>query len=327
MSRKRARGRIYWSALGIWALIASFAVVADTSAQSGVTRSLLKKIDSLERKVEDLERQVYRGETPQSRPASAAAGGRDADRRAAGVELRITALEDQLRAITGRLEESEHRVRQLETRHERLVGAMDARLRELEHGLEGLLAGRGPAAVDAEGTVGSGDATTVVSGATAVEPRAVDQAGGGTATAGLRTAPAAPRLIVLPDGTPRQQYDYAQALLRKSKFDAAEQAFSAFMELHPDNKLAPAANYWLGDTLFLRKAYEEAARVFLEGYQRFPKGAKANDTLLKLGLSLARLDQVEEACAMYRELLTRLPKRERRLRPRAERERRDNKCG
>ena len=99
------------------------------------------------------------------------------------------------------------------------------------------------------------------------------------------------------------------------------------MELHPDNKLAPAANYWLGDTLFLRKAYEEAARVFFEGYQRFPKGAKANDTLLKLGLSLARLGQVEEACAMYRELLTRLPKRERRLRPRAERGRRDNKCG
>ena len=216
MSRKRARGRIYCSALAISALIASFAVVADVSAQSGVTRSLLKKIDRLERKVEDLERQVYRGERPLSRPAAPAAGGRDADRRAAGVELRITALEDQLRAITGRLEENEHRVRQLETRHERLVGAMDARLKVLERGLEGLLAARGPAAVDAEGTVGSGDATTVVSGATAVEPRAVDQAGGSTTTAGLRAAPAAPRPIALPDGTPRQQYDYAQAFSQRS---------------------------------------------------------------------------------------------------------------
>jgi len=49
----------------------------------------------------------------------------------------------------------------------------------------------------------------------------------------------------------------------------------------------------------VRADYQQAAQVFFEGFQADPKGAKAPDMLLKLGMSLAQLDKKKEACATY----------------------------
>ncbi len=130
----------------------------------------------------------------------------------------------------------------------------------------------------------------------------------------------------LPEGTAREQYIYAQSLIRKKSYANAEQAFRAFLDANPDNRLAPNAHYWIGETLYVRQKYEDAARVFLAGYQRYPKSSKAFDSLLKLGLTLSRLGQAGEACTTFDELLARLPENERRLRPKAELERRNARC-
>ena len=46
----------------------------------------------------------------------------------------------------------------------------------------------------------------------------------------------------------------------------------------------------------------EAATAFAEGYKRYPKGAKAPDSLLKLGMSLARANQKQNACVALAQL-------------------------
>jgi TolA-binding protein len=46
----------------------------------------------------------------------------------------------------------------------------------------------------------------------------------------------------------------------------------------------------------------EAAAAFAEGYKRYPKSAKAADGLLKLGMSLARADQKQNACVALAQL-------------------------
>ena len=314
------------SAAGVW-LRAGLAglvllIAADAAAQSGSTRALLRKIELLESKITDLERQVYRGEAPAARQRSATgSGGGSPVERAAQAELRVVALEPQLRAMTGRLEESEHRIRQLETRHERLVGAMDGRLKELERRLAAGAGAGLPPAVAQAGTV-----TTAQDGSVIVSSAGTQPLAPAAPAAGQTVASAQSNAVALPEGTPRQQYRYAQGLMRKSQFEAAEAAFQAFMATHPEHELTPLANYWLGDTLYRRKAYQDAAQVYFDGYQRFPNSAKANDTLLKLGHSLVRLGQVEEACGIYAELLSRLNKSERRLRPRTVREMLDHKC-
>ena len=76
----------------------------------------------------------------------------------------------------------------------------------------------------------------------------------------------------------------------------------------------------------MREKYEDAARVFLAGYQRYPDSSKASDSLLKLGVTLKHLGQRDEACATFEELLRRLPKKERRLRPKTVLEQRNAEC-
>jgi tol-pal system protein YbgF len=107
---------------------------------------------------------------------------------------------------------------------------------------------------------------------------------------------------VLPEGTPEDRYRFAFGLLRQARYDDAEVALRAFLKAHEGDPLAGNARYWLGETYYVRGDYQQAAVVFYEGYNTAPKGAKAADTLLKLGMSLASIDKKNEACATFDKL-------------------------
>lgn len=97
-------------------------------------------------------------------------------------------------------------------------------------------------------------------------------------------------------------YDSAFSDIRESKYEAAEGKLSRFMSMYPSHALAPNAQYWLAETYYVRGEYAQAARMFAQGYQDYPKGPKAGDSLLKLGLSLAQLGKKEDACLSYQQL-------------------------
>jgi len=71
--------------------------------------------------------------------------------------------------------------------------------------------------------------------------------------------------------------------------------------------LAGNAQYWLGESLYVRGQYRAAAGAFLKGYQTYGKSAKAPENLLKLAMSLQRLGQKDAACSSYSELATKFP--------------------
>ena len=71
----------------------------------------------------------------------------------------------------------------------------------------------------------------------------------------------------------------------------------AFIKKYPNDRLVADANYWLGETLFQRQRYREAAESFLGVSTKYEKSAKAPDSLLRLGQSLAALKEKEAACA------------------------------
>lgn len=102
--------------------------------------------------------------------------------------------------------------------------------------------------------------------------------------------------VALPPGSPREQYEYAYGLLRQRDYANAELAFRQFVERHKNDELTGNALYWLGETHYVRRQFEPAAIAFLDGYKNFPKGSKAPDNLLKLGMSLAALNRQKEAC-------------------------------
>jgi TolA-binding protein len=53
--------------------------------------------------------------------------------------------------------------------------------------------------------------------------------------------------------------------------------------------------------------YREAADSFLKSSTNYPDNAKAPESLLKLGISLKRLDETQAACSSFDELQRRYP--------------------
>ena len=107
---------------------------------------------------------------------------------------------------------------------------------------------------------------------------------------------------VLPTGSVTDRYKFAFNLTRQARYEEAEIAFKAFIKSHGEDALAGNAHYWLGETYYVRKDFMHAAQAFFEAYQKFPSGAKAPDSLLKLGMSMSNMDKSTEACTTYGKL-------------------------
>jgi tol-pal system protein YbgF len=259
----------------------------------------------------------------------------------ARLDIRLTALDQELRAATGKMEELTYQLEQINRRLDKLVGDVDYRLSVLEKARTG-------APGTAEAPVSGPPRMAAVPRAPAVEAGAPGARGPGFATppgilgtitgndlkavrppSAARPGPAQPaatETAVLPEGTPKERYTYAFGLLRQAKYDEAEAALRAFIEAHADNPLASNARFWLGDTYYVRGQFREAAKTFLQGYKADPKGAKAPDDLLKLGMSLARLEKKKDACVTFAKLKKDFPDAPDRIKKAAARERQRTGC-
>ena len=82
----------------------------------------------------------------------------------------------------------------------------------------------------------------------------------------------------------------------------AEAGFKQFITTNPKHPSASKAQYWLGETYYVQGRYKQAAQSFLAGYRTYPKGARAPESLLKLGMSLNKLGQKKQACGAYQEV-------------------------
>ncbi len=108
-------------------------------------------------------------------------------------------------------------------------------------------------------------------------------------------------------GSAREHYQFAVNLLRDGKYKESEITFRSFLRIHGGHPLAGSANYWLGEIHYVRGQYRKAAEIFLANFQANLKGRYAADSLLKLGMSLARLNKHPEACASFSKLLRDFP--------------------
>lgn len=306
---------------GLLCLLAGAALAQDQPQQGNDLRPLLDRIDRLERDMNLLQRQVYRGAGPGGAPmAPSPTDGQSA----LNYEVRISQIEDQLRSVTGQIEQINYTLDQLKHRLDTLSSDVDQRLTALEHG--GTAPAQTPPSAPPPGGPrplgGSPPANAPGPGG---QPHILGQipAGAGQSAA----AGAGAGAVNLPAGTPQQQYDAAFKLLRQANYPAAETALRAFIQRYPKDPLAGNAQYWLGETYFVRKDYTNAAAVFADGYQKYPKGGKAADNLLKLGMSLAQLGQKANACQAFARLERDFPTAPASIKERAGEEKKRLSCG
>jgi tol-pal system protein YbgF len=286
-------------------LALTFAALLILPAAAQDTQGMIDRINRLERDLNTLQAQVYRGQSGkvQSSGGSADAGVSGGGGGAYGMlDSRISSLEDQLRQTTGDLEKYQYELNQLKAKLDRVQQDDDFRFKQLEE--KGAAPASSAAAVvppvagvaepDSNGNrPGPGSPPGFLgqpkTGDRPLVPPPAADAGAGVLPAGKSAA---------------EQYDYAFGLLRNSDYDSATRAFQAFLQQHPQDPLAGNSAFWLGQIEYAQGHYDQAAPIFLDAYRKYPKSAKAAESLLKVGMSMGNLGKKAEACAALKRFQT-----------------------
>lgn len=292
-----------WTLVVVAASLASQGVLAQTNRQA---EALSDKLNRLERDLRDVQIELYSGGRVTQLGNSSAA---------ARATVRMTEFDVSIRRLTGQVEELSFRLDQIARQLETLSGDTDFRLRSLEEATGVPSLGSSNSTVQSLGTT---QPSQLPAGGTEATIAVIPQTesvvvGGQSFNTTVRTANVPQSLGTLPvtpapppESAP-EQYEAAKQRLVAGDFAGAEAAFTRFLEDHSDDELAITAQYWLGEAFYVRGAYQEAGRVFADGLAKYPNSVKGPDTLLKLGMSLSALNQIDAACATFGELDRRYP--------------------
>lgn len=283
--------------LPVFALLLAVANANPAAAQYE-NRALNDKVERLERDMQTLQQAWARGGNApviSSAPVASAPGGM-----ALRLDDRVDQLEDQIRQLTGKLEETNWKSAQVAKQVERLQADMELRFKEMQAAAAAPQAQPQPQL----SMPAPGGAPLALSGANSAEGPGM--APGPTALGTLsekdlrKLAPpaAAPQPAAVPAGPkdPQVQYDEAYAAAQRGDYAAAEKGFQDFLAKNPKHQLAGNAQYWLGDIAYARKDFKAAAAQFVDAYKNNPKHNKAPDMLFKLGSSFGQLNMKPEAC-------------------------------
>jgi tol-pal system protein YbgF len=111
-----------------------------------------------------------------------------------------------------------------------------------------------------------------------------------------------------PSASAKDEYDLAYGYVLRKDYALAETGFRTFIKKHANDRLVADAYYWIGETLYQRQRFRDAAESFLTVSTKYEKAGKAPDSLLRLGQSLAALSEKEAACATFSEISRRYPR-------------------
>lgn len=135
-----------------------------------------------------------------------------------------------------------------------------------------------------------------------------------------------PSVAAATSGNPKEAYNAAIAALQGKQFEQAEMGFRQFLQAYPRDPRVADATYWLGETYLQRQRYRESAEQFLKVSRDYAKAPKAPDSLLKLGISLNGLGAKDQACATYAKVGVDYPDASANIRQGVEREQRRARC-
>ncbi len=189
---------------------------------------------------------------------------------------RLDSLEGEFQRVTGKLEELEFRIGRIVSDGTNRIGDLEFRLVELEGG-----------------DVSTLGETSTLGGET-----------GSTTTLPVVTTPETTAEVAI-----SEQVDYERALeaFESGDYTSAVNQFQAFATNYPGGPLTSDAHFWRGEALAAQELWSKAARAFLESFSSGPEADIAPRALFRLGVSLDRIGQTNEACLTLNEVLLRYP--------------------
>lgn len=261
-----------------------------------------------------------------------------------GESVRIQQLEETIRQLNGRVEEMSFQLLQMQEQMRKTQEDNEFRFQEMEKSSGGGSSAPSVAAAPAAGSKKNDEIATIIDepgasagvnssaganpsassttapGATTLGSLEVDPSGrplGAKANPNARNSSALPGVDTGTSsqktqqtaslGTESDSYRAAYNHILSGDYKTAETEFTSYLQSYPKSARAADASFWLGEAQYSQAKYNEAAKTFLNAHQTYSTSPKAPEMLLKLGMSLAALDNRETACATLREVPKRYP--------------------
>ena len=220
--------------------------------------------------------------------------------------IQVQQLQDEVRALTGRLEDQDSELKRLSDRQRDQYLDLDQRINEL----------RGGSAPMASAPAIRNTAPPVTTGGTSSVPQVTRQQDLPDVRDAMDT-PSSVTSLPTPDiqardvvGSPEAEkaaYDQAFQALKELKYADAAGYFTAFLKGYPGSDYADNAQYWLGESYYVTRNYDIALQSFQTLLAKYPDSPKVPDSLLKIGYTHYELKQWDQARAALEQVESQYP--------------------
>ncbi len=180
---------------------------------------------------------------------------------------RVEQLQRDIQQLRGDIEVQTHTLTDMQRRSREQYLDIDRRLQQLESGAPGM-----PAAVTPP--LAPPPVMTAPGSADPLNPPPM------TRPPGAATIAAPPQPVRAGE---REAYDNGLAVLREGRYAEAAQAFNQFLVNYPGSSYADNASYWLGETYYVTRDFDQALATFNGLVVQYPNSPKAADSRLKTG--------------------------------------------
>lgn len=113
-----------------------------------------------------------------------------------------------------------------------------------------------------------------------------------------------------PSTTAGNLYKDAYETFQKGDLDGGRRKFEAFLKTYPNMELSDNAQFWIGETYFLKKDFEKAILEYEKVIVKYPEGDKVSSALLKQGLAFLELGDKTNARNLLKRVADRFPQTE-----------------
>jgi tol-pal system protein YbgF len=274
-------------------------------AQQDKMNELIDRLEKIQKDIQTLEKAVYSKNT--ALPSDNVVVNEALTRQLA----KISELEKQIQQVTSKFEENNYKLQQLSDRLNKISNDSQLRFQQLENNraISEKVSAPKEVILEKVQTVKKNETNILNSEeVNKEEENVIQEQPVQSENIKLKEKVNKPKTKVLPKVSIAEQYKYATNIMKSGDFEKAEIAFKEFVDTHSKHELAGSAQFWYGETFYIRQLYEDAAAAFLEGYQKYPNSPKAPENLLKLGVTLAELGEIEQGCKMIINLKKAYPK-------------------
>jgi len=113
------------------------------------------------------------------------------------------------------------------------------------------------------------------------------------------------------------EYRMALALVQQENYAEAIPRLRSYLRKNPDTPLSDNAQYWIGESYYAQRDFNNAILAFYDVTRRYPKGDKVCAAMLKQGFAFAELGDAADARIVLERLIQAHPDCEEAVRARA----------